>query len=407
MARQKLLSQKDVVKHPQFVNEGTSLATYGITPTNPSFKAAGQRSMITPAFEPEFIDNDFGGNIDRQGVIKVREKNTLTYKGRLMETDIDLLRWAMNKPAAGNTPAQHRTWMDSYNNNAGTEVYRVFKGCKVISSSLTIAPNDTMMLEIQMNVKQAIEQTGNPITMGTGGFADALEGTPLRFKDAGDFRYGPDDVNYRNATVTTTFTLRKQDSNGNETDVWVDHSIRRISGSIDMFKEGAQFNTDARAGTMKRGYMVIHKKGTDGVASRRTPASGGNYIRIDAIIPGTWGNGIDLQIQLGASTLSVTVDDKFILVKALNNNSIQAVRDAINNHDEASKLVKVTKVGSSNNTTVTALGKAKLTGGSDANSKLIFNRFRWLPSAEDLIDQTEATIEAKSFESDEIEVIKA
>ena len=96
MPAHKLLSQKDLKKVPQYVNEGTSLAAYGTPPTNPSFTAAGQRSMITPAHEPEFVDNDFGGNIDRQGIIKVREKNTLTYKGRLMEADIDLLRCAMN-----------------------------------------------------------------------------------------------------------------------------------------------------------------------------------------------------------------------------------------------------------------------------------------------------------------------
>ena len=406
MPAQKLLSQKDLKKVPQFVNEGTSLAVYGVTPANPSFKAAGQRSMLTPAYEPEFVDNDYGGNIDREGVIKVREKNTLTFKGRLMEADIDLIKWAMNKPVGGNTPQQSRTWMDSWTNTSNNETYRVFRGCKVISSTITVAPNDVVMLEIQMNVKTAIESTTNPITMGSGSFADPLEGTPLRFKDVGNFYYGPDAINYRNATITTTFTLRKQDSNGAETDLYVDHSIRRITGSVDIFKTNANYNEDARAGTQKPGYMVIQKKGTDGTASRRSPTSGGNYLRFDALVTGTWGNDIDLQIATGASSLNIDVDDRFIKINALSNNSLQAVRDAVNEHPEASKLIRAIKLGSNNNTQIAVLAKSKLTGGSDANSKLIFERFRWMPSSEDLIDQTEATMESKSFESDEVEVIK-
>ena len=407
MPAQKLLSQKDLKKVPQFISEGTSLAAYGTTPVNPNFTAAGQRSMLTPAYEPEWVDKDFGGNIDRQGIIKVREKNTLTYKGRLMEDDIDLIKWAMNKPVGGNTPQQSRTWMDSWSNNAGTETYRVFRGCKVISSSITTTPNDVVMLEIQMNVKQAIESTTNPITLGTGSFADEETGTPIRFKDLGDFYYGANNVNFRNSTVTTTYTLRKQDSNGSETDLYVDHSLRRITGSVDIFKSNANFNEDARAGTQKRGYMTIHKKGTDGVASRRSPTSGGNYVKIEAVIPGAWGNGIDVQIAKGASSLNIVTNGLFVKINALTSSSLQSVRDAINNDPEASLLIKATKVGGSNSTIIDALGKAKLAGGSDANSKLIFNRFRWLPTSEDLIDQTEATMESKSFEADEIEVFKA
>ena len=407
MPAQKLLSQKDLKKVPQFISEGTSLAAYGTTPVNPNFTAAGQRSMLTPAYEPEWVDKDFGGNIDRQGIIKVREKNTLTYKGRLMEDDIDLIKWAMNKPVGGNTPQQSRTWMDSWSNNSGTETYRVFRGCKVISSSITTTPNDVVMLEIQMNVKQAIESTTNPITLGTGSFADEETGTPIRFKDLGDFYYGANNVNFRNSTVTTTYTLRKQDSNGSETDLYVDHSLRRITGSVDIFKSNANFNEDARAGTQKRGYMTIHKKGTDGVASRRSPTSGGNYVKIEAVIPGAWGNGIDVQIAKGASSLNIVTNGLFVKINALTSSSLQSVRDAINNDPEASLLIKATKVGGSNSTIIDALGKAKLAGGSDANSKLIFNRFRWLPTSEDLIDQTEATMESKSFEADEIEVFKA
>ena len=258
-----------------------------------------------------------------------------------------------------------------------------------------------------MNVKQTIESTSNPITLGTGSFATPLEGTPLRFKDLGDFYYGPDDLNYRNATITTNFTLRRQDSNGSETDMWVDHSIRRITGSVDLFKKGTDLNEDARLGTQKRGYFTIQKKGTDTFASRRSPTSGGNYVRFDAIIPGTWGNGIDLQIAKGASSLNIAVDDMFVKINALTSSSLQAIVAAVNADPEASQLIKAVKVGGSNSTIIDALGKAKLAGGVDRNHKFIFNRFRWLPSAEDLIDQTEATIEAKSFESDEIEVFKA
>ena len=85
----------------------------------------------------------------------------------------------------------------------------------------------------------------------------------------------------------------------------MDHSIRRITGNVDLFKAGTELNEEARVGTQRRGYLTFQKKGTDGTASLRSPTSGTNYLRFDAIIPGVWGNDIELQVVNTASALSV------------------------------------------------------------------------------------------------------
>lgn len=403
-----MISAKDIVKFPQYVVEGHTTATYGEVPSNPSFKTVGQRAMITNSNEPEFIDNDFGGNIDRQGIIKTREKNTLTYRGRFLESDIELLEWAFKKPDGAGTPDESRTWADSYSNNEGNEVYRVWKGCKVISASLIISSTDVLMLEIIMQSKEFTEGA-HGISLGSGGFADEQQtGTPLRFKDLGKFVYGEDEINYRNCTITVTYTHRMQDSNGSETDLFMEPSTRRTTGTMDIFKQNQDLNEDARNGTQKTAYLVlVDKTGDDVVASTRFPSIGSNYLSVKSKVPGAFGNDISLEVKIGTgSAIEVTVNGRDILITTkTGGNTYAQMKTAINESEAASALVTATSSGSSNHNT--AVSKANLTGGTDEDSKIVFERLRWLPSAEDLIDQTEATIESKSLEADVISIIEA
>jgi len=78
MSAQKMLSNKNIKKHPQFVVEGNTPATYGTTPTNPDFTAPGSDTTLEITNSPEFVDNRYGGKIDRQGITKTREVNTAT-----------------------------------------------------------------------------------------------------------------------------------------------------------------------------------------------------------------------------------------------------------------------------------------------------------------------------------------
>lgn len=404
-AAQSMISRENLRKPPQCVVEGHAPTTYGVAPSSPIFSAKGLRSVLSKSNEPEFADNDFGGNYDRQGITKTREKNTVTFRGRLLQADIDILKWANNLPNGAGTPAESRTWLDSYLNSDGAEIYRIWKGCKVITSSLIISSTTGyMMFEINMSVKEYTETTAHGLT-GTPSFATKdPNGTAILFKDLGAFVYGSDQVNYRNSTITTTFAQKMQDSNGSETDLYMEPTTRRITGSMDIFKKNQSLNEDARIGTQKSGYLIILKSATDDVNSQIEFPSGSNKIKLASIIPGAFGNSISYTIKTG-STLSVEVDNLDITITLGSGGStLTQIKNALAAHTQAAQLVASTVVGTGSTNQTAAIAKTSLAGGVDNSIKFVFQRLRFLPSGEDLIDSSDATMESKSLESDSIAV---
>ncbi|MCY4489979.1 MAG: hypothetical protein OXC46_00775, partial [Thaumarchaeota archaeon] len=136
---------------------------------------------------------------------------------------------------------------------------------------------------------------------------------------------------------------------------------------------------------------------------------GGNTIKLSSKLPGATGNSISLTVpaRAPASTktkISVINRDITITLKAAGS-SLAEIKTAIDEHPLASKLITATVAGVGNTVFNTATPKTPLTGGTDGSKKIIFERFRFMPSDENLLEQAEATIESKSFESDSIHVV--
>ena len=177
-----LLNRDDLRKPPQYVAEGTTPATYGVVPGDPRFIAALQQAVLEKANEPEFIDNEYGGYHDRQGVRKVRERNRVTLRGRLRPNDFPIVTWGTYIPGAANTPAESRTFVDSYLDSDGTEIYRVWRGCRPMTTTITITPTEPVMLEMEIYAQRYFETEtlADAFAIGNGAFAvgDPV-GTPL------------------------------------------------------------------------------------------------------------------------------------------------------------------------------------------------------------------------------------
>ena len=321
-------------------------------------------------------------------------------------------------PDGAGTPAESRTFVDSYRDTAGTEVYRVFKGCKPTSVAVKVSKEEPLMIEVQMSCKEYYETNAlaDAKITGVSVWDSEVSTAPLRFKDVGKFAYDTDgspnggtELSYRAFSVTTTWGLLTQDSNASETDVFIDHGTRRISGSMEIFKNNQALNEAARQGTQNVSYMELIDSETADVQASKTLGAGGNTIKISSKLPGATGNSISLTVpaRVAANTKTkISVIDRNITITLKAAGSpLQEIKTAIDAHPLASKLVSAAVTGVGTTVFSTTTPKTQLTGGTDGSKKLIFERFRFMPSDENLLEQAEATIESKSFETDSIHVV--
>lgn len=258
MGAQDLITQRDVNKTPQSVDEGTTAATYAVTPTDPSFTCHGTNATLIKNAAPTVAEKRIGGSTLRQTVTKTREVNQVTYRGQLLTGDLALLQWAANEANGDGTCDDSRTWVWSYDDDSGTEVFEQFLGCKPESWNLTVDNSGYIILEIVMTCK-TITIDGSGPTIGTGSFGTANTGTPLTHDDAGaaPFTYNSSKVEIRNFTVSGTNTTAPQDSLGSTNDLYREVTQQSYSGSCSIFKSDDTIDTDARARTERTASYIV------------------------------------------------------------------------------------------------------------------------------------------------------
>lgn len=258
MPGSRMITQRDIIKEPQMVVEGTTVATYGVVPVNPAFIACGQDSTLIENNTPVRAEKRIVGDVDRREVKKTRENIQVTLQTKFMSAREDLLAWAMNKPNGVATPDESRTFLDSYSDDTGTERFRQYKGCKPLSYSLVIDNQKFITLEIVMSCKEVVEDTVGP-TIGTGSFATALSGTPLIHSDggAGHFVYNSVVTEIRGITINGTIVQASQDATGSQKDLYKRATQRAISGTVNIFKVSGTLQQDARDVTQRTASLVV------------------------------------------------------------------------------------------------------------------------------------------------------
>lgn len=248
MSAVNIITQRNLVKQPQSVSEGITAATYGITPTNPTLTNHGQDAALSDQSTPTVAENRQAGKVDRVETTKVFEENTVKYTAKVMEVDQEFLEWLMNEPVdAINTPDESRTFLDSYLDEAGTEQFRQYKGCKPQDVTTSYDLDNYLIIEATLSYKTKTEDAVGP-TIGSGSFGTPNSGTPLIHLDAGSqpFIYNSLNLSLESFSVGVSLNSAAQNALGSVVPLFKRPTQRVITGSSVVYKTNGDLQKDAR-----------------------------------------------------------------------------------------------------------------------------------------------------------------
>ena len=459
---QRMISRFDLVHPPQYWIEGTGPSNYARNGIKGKGIAPFQVGKMTINNSPEFVDNMFAGQIDRQGVVKVWEENTVTVSGRIINgtTGWQLLQWAAQKPPLTYTdskndtdenrkPHQSRTWIYSFQNSENKIVYLVAKGCKPQNCKITFSNKAIAMMELTMACKSVISVQGDKptdLSMDATNFSNTTRSTyglesgsgsgkvqfelnepcerPLRFQDLGRFLYKnrTNNLAFESLDLGVDWSLRRQNSNGSDRSLFLDHAGRSGTGSVSLYKEGNELNEDARTDNLHYAWVELGQDtdDDDDDAEITVAGTGGSLVNFIANAPGTLGNGHEIVFNAAATANSESTNKlivtsaaaagrhKITVTPKFGGDTWANLATFINNHCQTTQIGRIVlgAAAQASATKITAAITKKVTaGGTDGVSKLVFSNFKFQPSWEDLIDQSEATIENKSIQADTIDVV--
>ena len=248
MSANNFTTQRDIVKPVQAVAEGTTPATYGITPNNPVFAQVLQDAAITDSSTPTTVDIRKAGSIyNRVEKRKVREVNTLTVKGYLRDADKDIIKASFNEAGTPSADTSY-TFMQSRNDADGTERYYFYRGCRIEGCTVNVDNNGVLAVDITIRFKarEVVPASGINAVLGTGSFVDTDTGAVLDHKDVST-TYNGAAIAHRAASITSARELAMMDSAGSEQDLYCKVARAIVSGSLDIFSRGDTLQADALA----------------------------------------------------------------------------------------------------------------------------------------------------------------
>ena len=323
---------------------------------------------------------------------------------------------------------QSRTWLSSYINSAGVEIFKIARGGKPISCVITLPKDGTATLAVTVKCRDYYE-TASPTTgtgmSGTPAYADAEPSAKaLIYEDYGKFHFNPrlnaaktahttDDLDHAGGSITITWTPRPYDSSGSLKDHYFDYAERQVAGQFSIFKKGADLNEAARRETQYVGWFDIQYIGSGDVGSesdtmaKHIPTTA-NAIEVYSKLPGAAGNDITFTI-LAASAVSDQIDIRTrahdIQVEPKKGGStLEELVAALNADALSSNLATFVVKGAGSTKKSAAVAKATLAGGESKWRRVIFERMKWETSSEPMLDDTAATMEDKSLTADAVTV---
>lgn len=234
-------TRRDIVKPLQFVAEGTSAATYGVTPTSPTFIAAGINTEIT--LDPNILYEKILalGLEDYADSIKTQENYAFSLKSKIFNTT--LAKQCVNAVSAAGTAAEHLSFLYSKYID-GTEYFTRMVGCRPISATLSVS-RALWELDMTWHTQEIKDEvTAHGLTSPT--FITAVPtNTPLIHSDAANpFTWNAIVYPERRFSMTVTRDLSLLEINGNVLVQFSKVANRNISFNIDSYKKSTILLTD-------------------------------------------------------------------------------------------------------------------------------------------------------------------
>jgi len=129
------VTTQDIVKPLQYIEEGTTAATFGVMPTSPTFIAAGINTDIS--LDPDIQKEDVLtlGKLDIHEQVKTGERFTFNLKSDI--SDLVLANYGVNTPNGTGTIDASVAFLYSYNEDA-TEQFQTMLGCRPITTTLSV-----------------------------------------------------------------------------------------------------------------------------------------------------------------------------------------------------------------------------------------------------------------------------
>ena len=129
------VTTQDVIKPLQYVEEGTTAATFGVTPSSPTYVAAGINTEVS--LDPDIQKEDVLtlGKLDIHEQIKTGERFTFNLKSDISDTV--LAKYGVQTPGGAGTIDASLSFLHSFNID-GTEQFQEMLGCRPINTTLSV-----------------------------------------------------------------------------------------------------------------------------------------------------------------------------------------------------------------------------------------------------------------------------
>ena len=254
MPAQRLVTQRHYTVQPQYVVEGHTPATYGVTPTLPVYVQALADASLEQTSSPTTAVSRQTGDPDRQQSDLVRKGNSVVLRGKLQDADESLLTWATKKPdGLAGGPDESRTFLNAYKNSAGNTVYQVWKGCKPTNCVVSVTADYTTV-ELTMSYLSREETETAQTTLDS-----SITHAPLTQADvpSSGFSYNGSAQEFKTGSVTVSYEEAMQDSAGSVEVLYRSPATRTVSGSLDLFKTGGSNEDDAEAHTARAAVLRL------------------------------------------------------------------------------------------------------------------------------------------------------
>ena len=254
-----IITHRNLKKKPQWVTEGITAATYGITPANPAFDDIGQDASLVESSNPTVAENRIAGDTDRKETTKTFEENSVKLMFKVLDSDKAFLQWLMNKPNGTGTPDESRTVFYSYDDDGGDEIFHIFKGCKPMDYSISFDSEGYVICESTLSFHTVTETTADTITLGTGSYATHPTSTPLTHKDGTSNPFTYDNVirNVESFSISGSYTSAMQKVLGTEKDLYKVPAQRSVSGSVVLYKKDGDLQEEARNAVEEAASFIL------------------------------------------------------------------------------------------------------------------------------------------------------
>ena len=259
-------SQADVVKKLQFYNEGVMSTPANFAkaiPSSTSFTQAGKNPTWNYTDEITAEEERGVGSLTRSDRVVTRKRGTLSITTNISDADATLVKYCMNAPNGTTATADSSLAFLFSFKVAGTETYRILRGCLPESASINVS-NEGL---VEFKATFAVYSPANEVTShGLGGtpvFATQSTNTAWSHSDSGSNPFTWDSVAYPEMgfSIDISYEHTVLESSGDLSIKWASISERNISASASVFKKDSLLQIDTTAGNKVTATRVL-KTGT-------------------------------------------------------------------------------------------------------------------------------------------------